>query len=88
MTPDTNESSAFYGGDVMGFTGIEVTDFKTGSSPSFNVSFIEKEVADGKLEFEIVGDTPLNMAEISLLSNKPLINAWSYEQAYLVDHVG
>ena len=88
MTPDTNESSAFYGGDVMGFTGIKVTDFKTGSSPSFNVSFIEKEVADGKLEFEIVGDTPLNMAEISLLSNKPLINAWSYEQAYLEDHDG
>ena len=54
LTPDTNESSAFYGGNILGFTGIEMTDFTTGDSPSFNVSFREKEALDGKLELQII----------------------------------
>ena len=53
LTPDTNESSAFYGGNILGFTGIAMTDFVTGDSPSFNVSFREKEALDGKLELQI-----------------------------------
>lgn len=88
LTPDTNESSAFYGGNVLGFTGIELTDFKTGEVPSFHVSFREKEVVDGKLELQIVSGTPLNMAELMLMSNKPLINAYSMQQAYLEDSDG
>lgn len=88
FTPDTNESSAFYGGNILGFTGIELTDFKTGDNPSFNVSFREKEVVDGKLEFQILGETPLNMMELTLLSNKPLIDAGTYQQAYLEDSDG
>ena len=88
LTPDTRESSAFWGGDILGFTGIELTDFKTGDSPSFSVSFREKEAVDGNLEFEIVEDTPLNMAELTLVSNKPLIDAMSYQNAYLEDNDG
>lgn len=88
LTPDTNESSAFYGGNILGFTGIEIKDFKTGDNASFNVSFREKEAVDGKLEFQVVGDMPLNMAELNLISNKPLIDAESDAQAYLEDSEG
>lgn len=88
LTPDTEESSAFYGGNIMGFTGIEVTDFKTGDSPSFCVSFRDKEAVDGKLELQILGETPLNMAKLTLLSNKPLIDAASGQVAYYEDGDG
>ena len=89
LTPDTNESSAFYGGNILGFTGIAMTDFVTGDSPSFNVSFREKEALDGKLELQIEDSSMLNMAEMTLISNKPLIDAWwSYETAYLEDSEG
>lgn len=88
LTPDTNEPSAFFGGDIFGFTGIEITDFKIGDAPSFQVSFREKEVVDGKLEFEIMEDAPLNMAALTLISNKPLIDAQSYQEAYLEDSEG
>ncbi len=88
LTPDTNEPSTFYGGDILGFTGMELTDFKTGDAPSFSVSFREKEAVDGALEFEITGDTPINLVELTLSSNKPLIDAGSYQQAYLEDRNG
>ena len=89
LTPDTNESSAFYGGNILGFTGIEMTDFTTGDSPSFNVSFREKEALDGKLELQIKDGSVLNMAEMTLNSNMPLTYAWwSYEMAYLEDSEG
>ena len=81
LTPDTEESSDFYGGSILGFTGIEITDFQTGDSPSFKVSFREKETVDGKLEFQVLEDTPLNMGELTLLSNKPLIDAGSEQMA-------
>jgi len=83
LTPDTKESSAFYGGEILGYTGIELTEFKTGETPSFQVSFREKEAVDGKLELQIAGGTVLNMAEVTLLSNKPLINVGSYQEEYL-----
>lgn len=88
LTPDTEESSDFYGGSILGFTGIEITDFQTGDSPSFKVSFREKETVDGKLEFQVLEDTPLNMGELTLLSNKPLIAAGSEQMAYYEDGDG
>ncbi len=88
LTPDTNEPSTFYGGEILGFTGIEITDFKTGTSPSFQVSFREKEVIDGKLTLKLPEDTLLNMASLTLVSDKPLMNAWSYQDAYLEDREG
>ena len=88
LTPDTEESSEFYGGRIIGFTGIELTDFETGAVPSFNVSFREKEIVDGKLEFQVQGETPLNMGELKLFSNKPLLDAGSEQMAYYEDGDG
>ena len=88
LTPDTKEPSSFYGGEILGFTGIEIKDFQTGSNPSFRVSFKEKEAMDGKLKFEIPKEAPLNMAALTLVSDKPLIDAWSDQHAYLEDREG
>lgn len=88
LTPDTNESSSFYGGNILGYTGIELTDFRTGEESSFRLSFKEKEAVDGTLELQVLGDAPLNMMEVTLLSNKPLSDAETYQQAYLEDSEG
>lgn len=92
LTPDTVESTAFYGGDVKGFTGISLTDFQNATEntkASFHVTFEEKEVVDGTLEFQTDREKIGNMGRVILTANKPLsLNFEQTENAYLKDASG
>lgn len=92
LLPDSDESSSFYGGSIMGFTGISLTDFKArtdGSKASFHVGFQEKEAVDGTLEFQKEQEKIGNMGQLTLISNKPLHDVdGEPEQAYYLDAAG
>lgn len=92
LTPDTVESTAFYGGNILGFTGISLTDFKVqtdGSEASFHIDFMEKEEINGVLEFEADREKIGNMGRVTLRSTKPLIDNMSLtEESYYIDASG
>lgn len=92
LTPDTTESTAFYGGGSKGFTGITLTDFKIATenkAASFRVAFAEKEAIDGILEFQADREKIGNMGRINLTCNKALIlNYEQTESAYFMDESG
>lgn len=77
LTPDTSSSSAFWGGQYMGYTGIRLTDFITGQEPSFSVDFDEPLEIDGSIELKAAPgyqvDKLTNTLDLRLESDKPLV---------------
>lgn len=92
LTPDTTESTAFYGGGSKGFTGITLTDFHIATenkTASFHVAFAEKEEIDGTLEFQADREKIGNMGRVNLTCNKSLIQNYDQtESAYFMDESG
>lgn len=92
LTPETKESSAFYGGDVKGFTGIWMTNFQVKTEEkeaSFHLSFTEKAKIDGKISFSADRDTIGNMGRVHLKGDKPLTQNYEMaDSAYYIDDEG
>lgn len=92
LTSETKESSAFYGGDVKGFTGITLTDFhlKTAENDaSVHLSFAEKTGIDGTISFVADRKKVGNMGRICLIGDKPLTQNYELtETAYYMDSDG
>lgn len=92
FAPDTVESTAFYGGNIKGFTGISLTDFKDAddeNAASVYVTFEEQETMDGTLKFTADREKIGNMGRVVLTCDKPLFDNYSFtEQAYYMDAAG
>ena len=73
ITPYTVPSTSFMdNGSPSKFTGIYITDFVTGDSPGFKVSFAEDEKKHTPVVFEQSDDDVTNMLELTLNSDRPL----------------
>lgn len=84
LTPDTTPSSAFWGSPIMGYTGIHLTDFLTGASPSFHARFAEKTPATGEYILTPAPGTDTgrisNAAQMEFVSDTPLYQSTGIEQ--------
>ncbi len=73
ITPYTVPSTSFIrDGSPSVFTGIKITDFVTGDSPHFKVSFTDDEKKNTPVVFEQSDESVTNMLELTLNADRPL----------------